>query len=98
MLAYEKKIILPKGNELPFILIIKKNNMKTTYLLILKMLCNTVNIIIAVSISSVFNNCRKQSFCSTAKKTKNKQTRSHAIRTRLENTIKQINFIISHSK
>lgn len=58
--------------------------MKTTNLLILKILCNTDIIIIAVSTSSVINNCRKRSFCSTAKTTKNKQTRNHAIRTRLE--------------
>lgn len=68
-----KNFILPSSNELPFTFIIKKNNdMKTTNLLILKILCNTDIIIIAVSTSSVINNCRKRSFCSTAKKPKNK--------------------------
>lgn len=77
----------------------KIRDMKTTNLLTRKTLCKIDMVTIAVSTSSVINNCRKWSFCSTAKtktKIKTKQTRNQTIQTRLENTLEQINFIKEH--
>lgn len=62
----------------------KISNIRTTNLLTPKILCKTDIVVTAVSVLSDISNCRKWSFCSTARKT-NKQTdkKSHSQNHRL---------------